>query len=267
MAAHAARRSLAAVHHRGELRLLRRLGLAVLLPPRLLHRLEPGLRRRDPRAGRHTDAEVAPRRGARGEPRRARLLQVLRLLRHVDEQPVRARGHRPPARGALDPPAGRDLVLHVHGDQLRRGRLPRRLRPRRLRHVRRVPVVLPAPRRRPDRAARRADPAALVAARPAIRGHLARVLPHRDRALHEGRDRQPPRREHRGRGLRRAEPAFVARGARRASTRTPSRSTRTSSGTRTSRSASRSCSASPSRRTSTRPTRRPRSRTSGAAGT
>ena len=87
--------------------------------------------------------------------------------------------------------------------------------PGRPRHVRRVPLVLPAPRRRPDRPARRAHPAALDAARPALRRHLARVLPHRDRALHEGGDREPPRHAHRRRGLRRAEPALVARGARR----------------------------------------------------
>ena len=149
------------------------------------------------------------------KPGPARVLQVLRLLRHRGEQPLRARRHRRAARGAIDPPPGRHLLLHVHGDQLRRRRLPRRLRAGRPRHVRGVPLVLPAPRRRPDRAAGRAHPPVPVASRPALRGHVARVLPHRDGALHEGRDREPPRREHRGRGLRRAEPALVARGARR----------------------------------------------------
>ncbi len=131
------------------------------------------------------------------------------------EQPLRARRHRRAARGAIDPPPGRHLLLHVHGDQLRRRRLSRRLRAGRPGHVRGVPLVLPAPRRRPDRAAGGAHPPVPVASRPALRGHLARVLPHRDGALHEGRDRESPRREHRGRGLRRAEPALVARGARR----------------------------------------------------
>ena len=58
------------------------------------------------------------------------------------------------AAAGRDPPAGRDLVLHVHGDQLRRGRLPGRDRAG-ARWLRRVPVpgVLPAPRRRADRAA------------------------------------------------------------------------------------------------------------------
>ena len=59
-----------------------------------------------------------------------------------------------------DRPPGRHLVLHVHGDQLRRRRLPRRLRADDAREVRGLPLVLPAPRRRPDRPARRADPAA-----------------------------------------------------------------------------------------------------------
>ena len=54
----------------------------------------------------------------------------------------------------------RDLVLHVHGDQLRRRRVPPRLPADGIRNVRRVPLVLPAPRRRPDRAAGRAHAAA-----------------------------------------------------------------------------------------------------------
>ena len=146
----------------------------------------------------------------------ARLLQVLRLLRHVDEQPLRTRRRRPPARGSVDPAAGRHLLLHVHGDQLRRRRLPRRLRARRLRDVRRVPLVLPASRRRADRAAGRAHPADVRSPRDPRYVDTSRAFfligtgP-----LHEGGDREPPRGEHRRRGLRRPEPALVARGARR----------------------------------------------------
>ena len=44
---------------------------------------------------------------------------------------------------------------------------------------------------------------------------LACLLPDRDRALHEGRDRERAGGQHRRPGLRRAEPALVARGARR----------------------------------------------------
>ncbi len=83
--------------------------------------------RRDPRARKWLLAGALT-----GKPRPPRLLQVLRLLRHVDEQPVRVRRDRRSARGALDHPPGRDLLLHVHGDQLRRRRLPRRLRADRL---------------------------------------------------------------------------------------------------------------------------------------
>ena len=264
----AASGALATVHHRRELRLLRGLGLALLLPARVLDRVEPG-----PRAPRSTArslaarAQAAPGRRARRESRSARLLQVLRLLRHVDEQPLRARRARPPARGALDPPSGRDLLLHVHGDRVRRRRLPRRLRARPPRDVRRVPLLLPAPRRRADRAAGRAHPADVLAARPALRGHLPRVLPHRHRPVHEGRDRELPRGEHRRRGLRRAEPALVARGARRdlrvrgADLR---RLLRLHEHRDRDRAAARVHS---SRRTSTRRTRRRRSPTSGGAGT
>ena len=84
-----------------------------------------------------------------------------------------------------------------------------------VRALRGVPGVLPASRRRPDRARERAAAAARDAARPAPGRHLARVLPDRHRALPEGRDREPPGDAHRRRGLRGAEPPLVARGARR----------------------------------------------------
>ena len=204
-----------AVHHRRKLRLLRRLGLALLLPARVLDPVEPGLRARDPRAARRTRAEVAPRRGADWKPRPPRLLQVLRLLRHVDQQRLCVRRDRRPGRDALDHPPGRDLLLHVHGDQLRRRRLPRRLRPGRSGEVRGLSLLLSPPGRRAHRPAGRADPPVRSAPRPALRGHLARVLPDRHRALHESRDRQLPGVEHRGPGLRSAEPALLARGTRR----------------------------------------------------
>ena len=148
---------------------------------------------------------------ARREPRRARLLQVLRLLRHLERQPALGRRARHAARGEVDRPAGRHLVLHVHGDQLRRRRLSRRLRADDARELRRLPLVLPAPRRRPDRAAGRADPAARDAPRPAPRRHEPRLLPDRHGALQEGRDRELPRLVDRRRGLRGAGAALVAR--------------------------------------------------------
>ena len=81
-------------------------------------------------------------------------------------------------------------------------------------------VVLPAPRRRPDRAARRADPAARR--RRATRGGVDTsrgLLPDRDRAVQEGRDRELPRGQDRRPGVRRARPALVARDPDRRSTR------------------------------------------------
>ncbi len=215
MAADAARGALAAVHRRRELRLLRGLGLALLLPARRIDRVELRLRRPHPRAPLAVRPEAAAHRGRRRERGASRVLQVLRLRRLVHEQPVRPRRGRPPARGALDRPARRHLVLHVHGDQLRRRRLPRRLPADVALEVRRVPLVLPAPRRGADRAARRARSAARDSTRPALRGHLARVLPHRHRSFHEGRDSELPGDEHRRPRLRRARPALVARGARR----------------------------------------------------
>ena len=110
-----------------------------------------------------------------------------------------------------DHPAGRHLVLHVHGDQLRRRHLPRRLRADDAREVRRLPLVLPAPRGRADRPAGRADPAARRAARPATRRHEPRLLPDRDGPVQEGGDRELPRLAHRRPGLRRAGAALVAR--------------------------------------------------------
>ena len=230
----------------------------------------PGTRRfaaRDPPPLRRADAEAAPRRLARRQPRPARLLQVLRLLRHVDEQPVRARRHRRPARSALDPPPRRHLLLHVHGDQLRRRRVPRRLRARRHRdfaaylsffpHLVAGPIVRPGeliPQLQTPRDPRYVDTSRaffLIGT-----GLFMKVV-----------DRELPRGEHRGRGLRRARTSTRRSRCSSGSTRTRSRSTPTSSATRTSPSASRCSSASRSRRTSTRRTRRPRSPTSGAAGT
>ena len=185
----------------------------------------------------------------------ARVLQVLRLLRQLEPEPALARRARHAARRPLGRAAGRDLLLHVHGDQLHRRRLPRRLRAGLAREVRRLPLLLPAPRRRADRPAGRADPAVRLAARPAARRHEPRLLPDRDGPVQEGRDRELPRGEHRRRGLRRADAGTRRSRSSSASTRTRSRSTPTSPATPTSRSASRCCSGSSSRRTSTPRTR------------
>ena len=113
-------------------------------------------RRRDPRARKQL---LVGR--ARRQPRAPRLLQVLRLLRHLDEQPVRAR------RASTCRSRRRSILLPVgisfftfqaisYVVDVYRGDFA----PVGARDVRGLPVVLPPPRRRPDRAARRVHPAA-----------------------------------------------------------------------------------------------------------
>ena len=94
-----------------------------------------------------------------------------------------------------------------------------------------------------------------------------RHVPHRRRAVQEGRHLLLRVGQHRRPGLRRARPPLRPRRRCSASTATPCRSTPTSPATPTSPSASPCCSASGSPRTSTAPTAPRRSRTSGDAGT
>ena len=89
-----------------------------------------------------------------------RLLQVLRLLPHVGVRRAgQVRSARQPA-AAADRAAGRHLVLHVPGPELRDRHVPRRHRACAVARLRRLPLVLPAPRRRADRAGARTPPAA-----------------------------------------------------------------------------------------------------------
>ena len=156
-------RALAAVHHRRQLRLLRLVGLALRLPARRLH------------ASGTRCSRVAIHRAPR---RRHGARRCSSLARRRQPRPCSAtsstttsssrRSHNLLSAIGLDVPlelrsivaAGRDLVLHVPGDQLRRRHLPRRLRAGDAREVRRLPLVLPASRRRADRAAERVPPAA-----------------------------------------------------------------------------------------------------------
>src|SRR3972149_972912 len=86
-------------------------------------------------------------------------VQVPRFLRAEHRQRVRVVR---PAAAAAPPPgpaADRDLVLHVHGDQLRGRCLALRDPAGALAGRRRVPLALPAPGRRPDRPRGGTDPA------------------------------------------------------------------------------------------------------------
>ena len=123
------------------------------------------------------------------------------------------------------------------------------------RRLRALPLVLPAPRGRADRAGQRVPPAAPRSARPAVDPGRRGVPAHRRRPVQEGRDLELRRHRARRPGVRRARRPRLAATSCSASTATPSRSTPTSPATPTSPSAARCCSASGSRRTSTRPYR------------
>ena len=200
----------------------------------------------------------ACRRGRR-QPRCARLLQVLRLLRRLGHEHARRRsasgclrrscrsscrsGSRSSRsrrmsyvidiyRGKLEPVALLDFAVYLSF-------FP---------HLVAGPIVratefLPQLKER-------ADPRHLDGS--------PRVPAHRRGHVQEGRRVELPRQHHRRPGLRRAQATTARSRSCSRSTATRSRSTRTSADTPTSRSASRCCSASASRRTSTRPTPRDR---------
>ena len=151
----------------------------------------------------------------RRQHRPARLLQVRGLLHPVLEGRPRLRrpvGRQHDHRGHA---AGRDLVLHVPGPQLRHRHLPRRLRARAAHQLRDLPVVLPARRRRSDRARPRVHAADRRAQGPPADRCEPRLLPHLHRPVQEGRDRELPRDRDRRRRVRDTEPALVARDPRR----------------------------------------------------
>ncbi len=138
-------------------------------------------------AGGRTEEALDPRDRRRARVRTPRLLQVLRLLLTEHDQ----RGPRPGPSSLAAPPPGaparRRLVLHVHGDRVRRRRLPRSLRRGVVDRRVPLPLVLPPPRRGSHRPAERADPAARHQARPTSRGRVGRRLPDPRRAVQEGR--------------------------------------------------------------------------------
>ena len=218
---------------------------------------------RDPRSR-------APGHGRR-HPRRRRaagLVQVLRVL-------LGQRGQRAAPAGRCSSPLpvlqvalpvgisfftfmGISYVVDVHRGKIAAGQLARR---------RRLPVVLPPPRRRAHRAGVGAAPAAAGAQGPQADRRVTGGVADHGRSGQEGGHLVVPVEEHRRPGVRRPAPALGARGAVRRSTATPSRSTPTSAATPTSPSAWRCCSASASPRTSTPRTPPSPCRTSGGDGT
>ena len=117
-----------------------------------------------------------------------------------------------PAAAAHDRAAGRDQLLHLPGDHVRRRHLPRPRRSRAAARRRGVPQLLLAPGRRADRARVGVPAADQPAARPGQRGGRRRPLPDRRRPGEEGGDRRLPRARGGRPGLRRPR---GARGARR----------------------------------------------------
>ena len=187
LAAQPLRALVEALHDRVELRVLR-LGRLELLPaaarddPRRLRGWGLGL-------GHPLRAVPSRRHGRRGRgpARDPRLVQVLRLRlgERRQRQPRRRAGPGDPV--AAGRAAHRDLVLHLHGHQLRRRHLPARARARQATRLRALPLLLPAPPGRPDRAGVRAAAPDPPPARPAHGGLLAGLLADPGRPVQEGR--------------------------------------------------------------------------------
>ena len=216
LAAHAQTAGLEAVHAHHQPGVLRLVGLALRPPAGAQRGRQPVLRALDRRhAARGRRPQVGPGGGGRRQPRRAGLVQVLRLLRHLGGQLPR---HAPPERrpsAAAHRPAAGHLVPHLPGPQLRHRRVPRHPAAgvaARLLGVRRL---LPVPGRRSHRPRLRVPAAAERPARPAQRGHGAGLLPHLRRPGQEDADRRLPRDPHRQRCVHHTGAVLVARSARR----------------------------------------------------
>ena len=272
LAAHAAAAPLEVVHHRRQLRVLRLVGLAPRPPARRRHAREPGAGRAGApgaRAARRHGRRppLAHPRGGR-QPRLARRVQVLRLLRREPQRRARRVRPRRAAPAAAHHPAGRHLVPRLPHAELRDRHLPRPARRRRRRWTSPCtspssrtcsPAPSPAPasscRSSPRRGTR--TPWTPSRAFVLILGGLAKKMLIADYLS-----------THIVNGLFAVAAVVLVVGDRSgASSPTRCRSTATSAPTPTSPSASRCCSGSSCRTTSTRRTRRAPSRTSGAAGT
>ena len=165
------------VHDRGERRLLRLVGLAFPLAAGRQRCRQPasGSGRGTQRLG--DGAQARSSRRARLQPRPARLVQVLRLLRHLVRQHARLRRAAHLATDA-GRPAGRHLVPHVSRPHVRPRRLPRQAEPRSHRRLRALCRLLPLSHGRTHRAGSGLSATAAYATRPAPDRRQPRLLPH-----------------------------------------------------------------------------------------
>jgi hypothetical protein len=152
LVAHAQTAAVEAVHPPRQLRLLRLVGVALRAAPGAQRRRQPAVRHGDREGGDGRRQKVAAGRGRRREPRRPRLVQVLRLLRDLCGQLPR---RVPPQCGPSAPAhcaAGRHLVPHLPGAELRRRRLSRQAAHVVAARLRRVRRLLPVHHGRAHRA-------------------------------------------------------------------------------------------------------------------
>ncbi len=197
---------MAAVHAGREPLLLWLVELALRVPAPRGHRHLPG---RGPGPPPDEDGPGQTMGAAAHADRAARpagVVQVLRLLRPQRDQ--RAGIPRRPRLAAAPPgrPPGGHLVLHVHGHQLRGGRVPEGDQARRVARLRGLPLVLPPPGGRAHRPGERAaapgpDPAGSSPHRPGPRG-----LPHRLGPVQEGGHLELRGHRDRGPGVLQPEP-------------------------------------------------------------
>ena len=174
--------------HRPQLLLLQLVGLALRLlvgggdrhrPPRRAWRVAPGVV--------PEERQGVPCAGAGRAARAPRLLQVRGVLRRQRRQRAPFDGRRSPGAARAANAAGGDLLFHLHGDQLRRGRLPRPHRHRPAHRPGGLSLLLPPPDRGADRAGRGAAAPDTAPAGPGRGRLLACDLDDHGRPLQEGR--------------------------------------------------------------------------------
>ena len=198
---------------RRQLPLLWVVGLAVRAFARRLRGAQPGRGRRRRPAGLGAAPALGHDRDRCSRSGSARVVQVLRVLRRERAQRAARAGGAvtvPDPAGGL---AGGHLLLHVHGDQLRRRRLPRQDRGGGLAGRGRLPVVLPPLGGRAHRAGFGAPAPTAGPPRSSAHRRLAGRVADHGRAGQEGRHLLVPGQPHRRPRVRTPPPALGPRGA------------------------------------------------------